>query len=268
MRTVVALGGVSLAVSLCLVQACSSDGEATQADPDSGVPDPGSSSGSSGSSSGSSGSSSGSSGSSSGSSGSSGTPDAGTDAAEGGSDAGKSVMTFFVTSTGSGALGGNLGGLVGADAKCTTLATAAGGGDHTWKAYLSTNTNNGGTKVDAKDRIGPGPWKNQKGVVIPTTIHTVNLTNAMILDEKGATVPNVNPYPTNVHDILTGSNDDGTARTENCQNWTSANAGTGRVGHSDSSTGKWNDAHTSQGCSKANLNNQGGEGRFYCFATD
>jgi hypothetical protein len=185
-------------------------------------------------------------------------------------------MTFFVTSTGTDVNGGNLNGLVGADTKCTTLATAVGGGDHTWKAYLSTNTNNGGTLVNAKDRIGTGPWKNQKGVVVAASVaalHTTNLTNAVILDEKGATVPNTGGYPTNVHDILSGSNADGTARQENCQNWTSNNAGTGQLGHADSDlTGngadRWNFSHVSNGCSKAALNGQGGEARFYCFATD
>jgi hypothetical protein len=186
-------------------------------------------------------------------------------------------MTFFVTSTGNGAEGGNLGGLAGADAKCLTLATAAGGADHTWKAYLSTNTNNGGAKVDAKSRIGAGPWHNKKGTLIANTVADLhgaafNLKSADVIDEKGALVPNMAP---NRHDILTGSNADGTALNQNCQNWTSkAGNANAFVGHSDSETtagmanDKWNNAHQVNGCTQTAFNNLGGEGRIYCFATD
>jgi hypothetical protein len=186
-------------------------------------------------------------------------------------------MTFFATSTGTGAEGGNLGGLAGADAKCTTLAAAAGGGDHTWKAYLSTNTNNGGTKVDAKDRIGPGPWHNKKGTLIANTVAELhgaafNLKTADVIDENGAAVPNAAP---NRHDILTGSNANGTALNQSCQNWTSkAGNANAFVGHSDSETtagmanDKWNNAHQVNGCTQAAFNGAGGEGRIYCFATN
>lgn len=187
----------------------------------------------------------------------------------------KSAMTFFATSTGTGANGGNLGGLAGADTKCQTLATAAGGGDHKWAAYLSTNTNNGGAKVDAKSRIGAGPWKNQKGVEIAASVaalHTAgfNLKTADVLDEKGAQVPVAGP---NRHDIFTGSNADGTASMKNCRNWTSnAAAAESVMGHSDSQTtgngaDRWNNAHDGN-CEQGEIAGQGGEGRFYCFATD
>lgn len=180
-------------------------------------------------------------------------------------------LSFFATSTGSGAAGGNLGGLTGADTKCQTLGAAAGAGARTWHAYLSTNTNNGGTLVNAKDRIGAGPWYNQKGELIAnnlTDLHAADIPAAMVLDEKGALVPKANP---NRHDILTGSNVDGTATMLNCRNW-ATNQGTATVGHSDSSTtansatDRWNNAHATPGCTQANLNQVGGEGRFYCFA--
>jgi len=175
-------------------------------------------------------------------------------------------MTFFVSST-PGGTGGNLGGLNGADQKCTQLATAAGGGDHTWKAYLSTNTNNGGVLVNAKDRIGAGPWKNKAGATIPTTLHTANLPQALLIDQNGAAVP------VNRHDILTGSQVDGTAtaagNNANCENWTSvANNRQGTVGHTDANGGqRWNNAHA-VGCSVDQMDNANGEGRIYCFATD
>jgi hypothetical protein len=197
-----------------------------------------------------------------------------------GDSATKSTMTFFVTSTGSGAKGGDLGGLAGADAKCQQLAAAVGGGDHTWRAYLSANANN--QIVNAADRIGKGPWKNQKGVVIATDVAALHaagfvLKDEAVLDEKGQTVPRANP---NRHDILTGTNTDGGAHPRTCNNWTSSLGDAGadaaiaaRVGHSDSDlTGnggdRWNSAHDTPGCSQAALNGVGGEGRFYCFATD
>jgi hypothetical protein len=190
-------------------------------------------------------------------------------------------MTFFATSTGSGDKGGDLGGLAGADARCQTLATAVGAGDHTWHAYLSTNTNNGGTLVHAKDRIGAGPWKNQKKKVIAKSVAELhgaafNILGADILDEKGAKVPN------NRHDIMTGTNADGTATANNnCANWTSSTSNNGAyVGHSDSdttansTTDKWNNAHPNNqangnaACSSARIAAQAGEGRVYCFAID
>lgn len=187
--------------------------------------------------------------------------DSGADAAR--PDAGTS-MSFFVTSTGSGAAaGGNLGGLAGADTKCQTLATAAGVGGRTWRAYLSIAGTN------ARDRIGAGPWYNQKGVMIAANVaglHTNNIPAANAIDEKGAAVP------ANEHDILTGSNADGSANAATCNGWTS-NAGnqTAIVGHHDSSTtgnnaDRWNNAHATNNC--ASFTAQGGSGRIYCFATN
>lgn len=178
-------------------------------------------------------------------------------------DAGTS-MSFFVTSTGSGNSGGNLGGLAGADAKCQTLATAAGAGGRTWRAYLSI------TGTNARDRIGTGPWYNQKGTMIAATVaalHAADIPAANAIDETGAIVP------ANQHDILTGSNLDGTANASTCEGWTS-NAGnrTAIVGHHDSSTtgnnanDRWNNAHVTNNC--ASFTAQGGAGRFYCFATN
>lgn len=179
-------------------------------------------------------------------------------------DAGPS-MSFFVTAVGSGNKGGNLGGLTGADAICQAAATAVGAGSKTWKAYLSTNTNNGGTLVHAKDRIGNGPWYNQKLELIANDVaalHAANIPGAKVLNENGGTTPG------NRHDILTGSTTAGMATMDNCANWTS-NAATNpkaTLGHSDSSSGQWNNAHASNGCSDANLTATGGDGRIYCFA--
>ncbi len=179
-------------------------------------------------------------------------------------DAGTS-MSFFVTSTGSGNSGGNLGGLAGADTKCQTLATAAGAGGRTWRAYLSI------TGTNARDRIGTGPWYNQKGAMIAANVAALHATDILAvnaIDETGAVVP------TNQHDILTGTNADGTANAATCNGWTS-NAGnqTGFLGHNDSQTtgnnaDRWNNAHVSGGCSQGALTNTGGSGRIYCFATN
>lgn len=179
----------------------------------------------------------------------------------------KSKMTFFVTSTGSGALGGNLGGLTGADKKCQDLAIAATAGDHTWHAYLSTAT------VNAKDRIGTGPWENKAGKVIAASVVALHdyqfiPANTDILDEKGAAVP------LTATSILTGSKQDGTALLQTCQDWTSA-AGNqqGRVGDAASATSnilgaRWNDAVKSYACSEQAIKANKGEGRLYCFAID
>ncbi len=179
----------------------------------------------------------------------------------------KSTMTFFVTSTGSGAQGGNLGGLAGADKKCQDLAAAVGGGDHTWHAYLS------GEGVNAKDRIGTGPWLNQKGAVVAANVaalheYTFIPSNADVVDEKGAAIP------PNAVSILTGSKQDGTALPQTCQNWTSA-AGNqqARVGDAASQTSiilgsRWNDSTKSYGCSQQAIGQNKGEGRLYCFAID
>ncbi len=175
-------------------------------------------------------------------------------------------MSFFATSEGSGKLGGNLGGLEGADAFCQGLAEAAGQGDCTWHAYLSTS------KVDARDRIGSGPWLNFDGETIAEDVdalHDDGLSNddpQHVLDETGAVVPGAQ------HDILTGSNPDGTAHPSTCNDWTSAETtDTGMVGHSDVPSNpafspSWNSAHESIGCAAGNLVSTSGEGRLYCFA--
>jgi hypothetical protein len=180
-------------------------------------------------------------------------------------------MTFFVSSTGSGN-GGNLGGLAGADKHCQTLATKAGAGNRMWRAYLSTT---GAGAVNARDRIGSGPWHNAKGVAIAASVaelHTdkANINNDTALDEQGRQI-NGQGAP-NRHDILTGSTTEGRATEMTCQNWTSsASQDSGTVGHHDRLTfGKpgspWNSAHPSKGCSQDNLVATGGAGLVYCFA--
>ncbi len=180
-------------------------------------------------------------------------------------------MTFFVTSEGSGD-GANLGGLEGADAICQRLAEAAGSTGKQWRAYLSA------TGVHAKDRIGAGPWQNVKGAPIALTVDNLhsdsdNFTKQTALTEKGEMVPGMGDA-TNTHDILTGSNDDGTlAEGMTCNDWTSNNEGTAMVGHSDEGgppqfpgVESWNSAHQTRGCSQAGLAQSGGAGQFYCFA--
>jgi Protein of unknown function (DUF1554) len=179
-------------------------------------------------------------------------------------------MTFFVSSTGSG-MGGNLGGLAGADKLCQGLAAKAGAGNRTWRAYLSTSN----PDAHARDRIGKGPWQNAKGVVIAANVdelHTdkANINNDTALDEQGRQI-NMQGAP-NRHDIMTGSTPEGRATTMTCQNWTSsASDQTGMLGHHDRLTfGKpgspWNSAHASKGCSQENLVATGGAGLIYCFA--
>lgn len=184
-------------------------------------------------------------------------------------------MSFFITSVGSGN-GANLGGLAGADAHCQNLAKAAGVGNKQWRAYLSTQ---GANAVNAKDRIGPGPWFNSKGVQIAASVADLhsdknNLTKETQLTEKGTVVNGRGDTP-NQHDILTGSNLDGTApaagEDRTCSNWTSSGEGSAFVGHHDRQGGgtnptSWNSAHPSKGCSQANLVATGGNGYFYCFA--
>jgi hypothetical protein len=208
---------------------------------------------------------------------------AGTSSEGGALDAAKSTMTFFITSTGSGAMGGNLGGVTGADKKCQDLATAVGGGDHTWHAYLSVGPGAPGGTVNAKDRVGAGPWHNQKGTLIAanlTDLHNpatnmINATNG--LDEKGGTVPGRGQTALpNEHDILTGSNPDGTVfMGDTCNEWTSSTTGTAYVGHFDRmgtnpppASMSWNSAHAVNGCTEAALKSTGGAGRLYCFAID
>ena len=185
-------------------------------------------------------------------------------------------MGFFVTSVGSGN-GANLGGLAGADKHCQTLAAAAGAGARTWRAYLSAAAAAGQPAVNAKDRIGAGPWTNAKGVVIAKSVADLHsdangLTKDTNLTEKGTTVNGVGDQP-NQHDILTGSNADGTLQMGDppCANWTSADTGGANVGHSDrmgrgAAAASWNASHMSKGCSQANLVATGGNGYFYCFA--
>ncbi len=195
-------------------------------------------------------------------------------------------MTFFVTSNGIGN-GGNLGGLAGADNHCQTLAQAAGAGARTWRAALSTQETAGAPAVNARDRIGKGPWQNVKGVVIAKDVAELhsdnnNVTKQTALTEKGETVNGYGDQP-NRHDILTGSQPDGTAfaagTDRTCGNWTSSTQGAAMVGHSDRNgpatfptVKSWNAAHPSRGpdggCSQADLKSTGGDGLLYCFAAN
>ncbi len=193
--------------------------------------------------------------------------------------------TFFVTSHGIGN-GGNLGGLAGADNWCQQLAQAAGIGTKTWRAYLSTQPADGKPAVNARDRIGAGPWRNAKGEVIAKDVaelHGANhLTKQTALSEKGEVINGRGDKP-NRHDILTGSQADGTAfaagEDRTCKNWTSSTQGAAMVGHSDriglddSPPAKsWNMSHPSRGpdggCSQADLRSTGGDGLLYCFAVN
>jgi hypothetical protein len=198
-----------------------------------------------------------------------------------GSMSGPSGMGFFVSSTGSGR-GGDLGGLAGADRLCTSLATAAGAGNRTWRAYLSVVPVPGSAGVNARDRIGTGPWRNLNGVVVAqnvTELHGANnLSKQTALTEKGEVVNGRGDTP-NMHDILTGSQPDGTAIAgqvdSTCHNWTSSTEGAAMLGHSDR-TGlddsvpakSWNSSHQSRGCSIDALKATGGDGRIYCFAAN
>jgi hypothetical protein len=193
----------------------------------------------------------------------------------------KAPISFFVTSEGPGN-GANLGGLAGADAYCQKLATAAGAGSGNWRAYLSISAADGKPALNARDRIGKGPWYNAKGVKIADSVANLhsdsnNLKKETALDEKGNPV-NARGDKPNKHDILTGSQVDGTAyqASDNmtCQNWTAGNAstlaGSAQVGHHDregNSPGvsSWNSAHASRGCGQEDLKASGGDGLFYCF---
>ncbi|MBN9048312.1 MAG: lectin [Rhizobiales bacterium] len=202
--------------------------------------------------------------------------------ATGAAHAQASAMTFFVTSVGVGN-GGDLGGLAGADAHCQKLAAAAGSTGKTWRAYLSTQ---GQGAVNAKDRIGKGPWQNAKGAVIAKDVAelhgTNNLTKQTALSEKGDVINGRGDTP-NRHDVLTGSQADGTAFAgaddRTCKNWTSSTQGAAMVGHSDrtglddSAPAKsWNTSHPSRGqgggCTQADLRGTGGDGLLYCFAAN
>ena len=206
-----------------------------------------------------------------------------------------SLMTFFVTSEPIGN-GGNLGGLAGADAHCQALAAAVGAGNKAWRAYLSTQARPGEPAVNARDRIGAGPWFHSTAKlpdylgrrldrpIIQSQIHGdtledaqrgSNLTREFALTEKGALVNGIgDPLPTR-HDILTGSQADGRAFTDGadrtCNNWTSSDTGSAQVGHSDrvgNGNISWNSSHATIGCSQEDLISWGGVGLFYCFAAD
>ena len=194
---------------------------------------------------------------------------------------------FFLTSNGIGN-GGNLGGLAGADNHCQTLAQAAGfGAPKTWRAYISTQAADGAPAVNARDRIGKGPWKNSKGVVIAKDVAELhsgsnNLTKQTALSEKGEVINGAGDTP-NRHDVLTGSQADGTAfaagEDRTCTNWTSSTQGAAMVGHfdrkglrDDEPSKSWNTSHPSRGpdggCSQADLKSTGGDGLLYCFAAN
>jgi hypothetical protein len=189
-------------------------------------------------------------------------------------------LSFFITSVGSGN-GADLGGLEGADAHCQNLAEGVGAGDRTWRAYLSASASDPDEPVHARDRIGDGPWYNTDGVLIATDVDDLhsednNLNKQTALNENGDAVNGRGDTP-NVHDILTGSQLDGTAFSGDtdttCGNWTSSAEGSAQVGHHDRQGGgdnpsSWNSAHGSRGCSQSDLQGTGGNGLFYCFAAD
>lgn len=194
-----------------------------------------------------------------------------------------SAMTFFVTSAGPGH-GGDLGGLAGADAQCQRLAAAVGAGGRTWRAYLSTQ---GAGAVNARDRIGTGPWTNARGVVIARSVADLhsennNINQQTAITERGEVVNGRNEKPNpavgNQHDMLTGTQADGTAfppgEDRTCHNWTSSTEGSAFVGHHDRdgtpgpAPQSWNASHRTPSCSIPDLARVGGGGLFYCFATD
>lgn len=195
------------------------------------------------------------------------------------SPSGAANMTFFVTSAGPGR-GADLGGLAGADAHCQALAQAVGAGGRTWRAYLSTQAANGQPAVNARDRIGAGPWRNANGIVVAQSVAQLhgenNLTKETSVNERGQVVSGRGD-PVNNHDVLTGSQADGTAfgpgEDRTCRNWTSSGEGSAMVGHhdrvglrDDAPSRSWNTSHPSRGCSQDALRSTGGAGLFYCFA--
>ena len=194
-----------------------------------------------------------------------------------GAQAQQAEMSFFITSVGSGK-GADLGGLEGADAHCQMLAEAAGAGSKTWRAYLSTS---GDGAVNARDRIGSGPWANAKGVEIAANLDELHgdankINKETALDESGNVVKGRGDQP-NQHDILTGTQRDGTAfpagEDRTCSNWSSSGEGSAMVGHHDlignpQGINFWNFSHPSRGCSQEALIGTGGNGYFYCFASN
>jgi hypothetical protein len=192
----------------------------------------------------------------------------------------KSVMTFFITSHGSGR-GGDLGGLEGADAHCQALAKAEGAGDHLWRAYLSTSATDGQPAVNARDRIGTGPWYNAEGLLVAASLDALHSDRSRISKELAVTetLDQVSGAgdAENAHDILTGSRPDGTAFPAGddltCRHWTSDAAGRAQVGHHDrqgmgTGVNAWNSVHATRGCSQSDLRATGGAGLFYCFGID
>ena len=195
-------------------------------------------------------------------------------------------MTFFVTSAGPGK-GADLGGLDGADKHCATLAAAVGATARTWRAYLSTQAADGKPAVNARERIGKGPWQNAKGVVVAKSVSDLhgaanNLNKQTSLSEKGEVINGRGDTP-NRHDALTGSQADGTAfpagDDRTCKNWTSSTQGAAMLGHidriglrDDDASKSWNSSHPSRGpeggCSQADLRSTGGDGLLYCFAAN
>jgi hypothetical protein len=194
----------------------------------------------------------------------------------------QAAMSFFVTSAGKGD-GANLGGLEGADAHCAALAKAAGSSKTSWKAYLSTTAPGGDAGVNARERVGKGPWQNAKGIVVAKSVDELhsdatNVTKDTALTEKGEVVSGRGDA-VNMHDILTGSDPSGLYSTAggdtNCGNWTKNGEGSAIVGHHDRAGLKdtrhmksWNSSHGSRGCGQDALKGTGGAGLFYCFATD
>ncbi len=193
-------------------------------------------------------------------------------------------MTFFVTAAGSGK-GADLGGLEGADKLCQAQAQAAGAGGKTWRAYLSTQAEGTAPAVNARDRIGAGPWKNFKGQVVATSVEDLHSANNKLSPETSLTALGTivagRGYTPNYHDVLTGSQADGrafaAAEDRTCRNWTSSTKGAAMVGHidrkglrDDAESTSWNTSHPSRGpeggCSQSDLRSTGGNGLFYCFA--
>ena len=198
-----------------------------------------------------------------------------------GMDTPKSGMSFFVSSVGSGK-GADFGGLAGADRHCQSLAAAAGAGQRTWRAYLSATPAGGMPAVNARDRIGRGPWQNVAGVVVARNVAELHGTNTLTkqtaLTEKGQVVNGRGDTP-NRHDVLTGSQPDGTSVPGNadttCGNWTRSGEGSAILGHhdriglrDDEPSRSWNSSHPSRGCGDEALRSTGGAGLLYCFAAD
>jgi hypothetical protein len=197
------------------------------------------------------------------------------------SQAQQNAMTFFITSAGPGK-GADLGGIEGADRHCQTLAQAAGAGSRTWRAYLSASAADGKPAINARDRIGKGPWQNVKGTTVAKDLDDLhkdpNINKQTALDEKGAMVNGRGDQP-NKHDILTGSQPDGTAfagdKDMTCGNWTKSGEGSAMVGHhdriglrDDAPSKSWNSSHPSRGCGQEALRGTGGDGLLYCFASN